>query len=100
MISSDGTYNWNCQGANGGSTASCSAPKTYYASCAAILAAASGSPSGSYTIDPDGNGGNAPFQVACDMVTDGGGWIVLDSKFTDYTTWTNCTSGYGTVSAA
>ena len=30
-----------------------------------------------YYIDPDGAGGEDPFQVECDMVTEGGGWIVL-----------------------
>lgn len=99
LTGTDGKFNWDCPGSNGGGTVSCSAFKSYYPSCSAILTAAPGSPSGNYTIDPDGTGGNAAFQVACDMLTDGGGWIVLDSKFTDYTAWTNCTSGYGSVSA-
>ena len=29
---------------------------------------------GVYTIDPDGSGGVAPFQVNCEMTRDGGGW--------------------------
>jgi len=34
---------------------------------------------GTYTIDPDGAGtGLAPFDVTCDMTTDGGGWIVAE----------------------
>lgn len=34
--------------------------------------------SGSYLIDPDGiDMGNTPFEVYCDMDTDGGGWIKL-----------------------
>jgi len=46
-------------------------------SCAAILAKTPGASDGLYTIDPDGNGGEAPFEVACDMTTEGGGWITL-----------------------
>jgi hypothetical protein len=43
-------------------------------SCRRLLAAQPGLPSGLYTIDPDGQSGNAPFQVWCDMENDGGGW--------------------------
>jgi len=45
--------------------------ETALKSCAAILAAKPGSASGVYYIKP---GTGAPYQVHCDMKTDGGGW--------------------------
>jgi hypothetical protein len=47
-------------------------------SCKELLQRKPGTPSGNYQIDPDGSAGpGAPFQVQCDMQTDGGGWTLI-----------------------
>ena len=42
-------------------------------SAAQILALNPSATDGIYWLDPDGYGGDAPFQAYCDMTTDGGG---------------------------
>ncbi|MBI5608720.1 MAG: hypothetical protein HY902_07550 [Deltaproteobacteria bacterium] len=52
--------------------------------CKDLLAKLPATASGTYWIDPDGQGGLGAFQVYCDMGTQGGGWTRIDET-TDYT---------------
>jgi hypothetical protein len=49
----------------------------YAPDCATLLGNDNTLGDGSYMIDPDGLGGEAPFVVTCNMSIDGGGWIAL-----------------------
>ncbi len=49
-------------------------------SCKALLESNPSTPSGVYTVDPDGDGTGAPFSVFCDMTTAGGGWTVVEKS--------------------
>lgn len=47
-------------------------------SCYALHQAKPELPTGTYTIDPTGGDAGDAYQVQCDMVTDGGGWNVVN----------------------
>jgi hypothetical protein len=86
-----------CNGGNDCQSGFCSASKCAIPPhCKAIKQGNPAAGSGVYTIDPDGVGGNAPFQAFCQMTFDGGGWTLVlkadGSKTTflyDAALWTN-----------
>ncbi|GEM_PF-3896319 len=47
------------------------------ADCSALARNVPDAADGLYWIDPDGDGGVAPFQANCDMTSDGGGWTIV-----------------------
>jgi hypothetical protein len=71
------------------------------ASCKDILATAPTTPSGSYLLDTDGEGGAEAFNAYCDMTSDGGGWtrVALQYEATPVQ-WTGGTNGSSEVLVA
>jgi hypothetical protein len=56
-------------------------------SCAEIKAKDSKVASGSFLVDPDGDGPRTPFDVFCEMSADGGGWTMVAKLDGTKSTW-------------
>ena len=52
----------------------------HHASCSSILSSDPAATDGTYKVDPDGLAGLDPFDVRCNMTTDGGGWFELQLR--------------------
>lgn len=70
----------------------------YPVSCKDLLTVAPGTPSGKYTIDPDGAGAVAPFSAYCDMTTNGGGWTMVTRQYEDTPVYWNGANWGGSFS--
>lgn len=70
--------------------------------CAAILEADRSAANGVYPIDPDGEGGEPPLSVYCDMTDDAGGWILIATlkshdQLDDTTAWDTYSEDWFTI---
>jgi hypothetical protein len=70
-------------------------------SCLEILDAGRSGGDGTYSIDPDGfSTGEDPFDVTCDMTTDGGGWTEITGALLQVQDWVAFTHEAGSGSPA
>ncbi|MBN2800102.1 MAG: hypothetical protein JXX28_13235, partial [Deltaproteobacteria bacterium] len=76
-------------------------PTCVQRTCAEILSTrGAGTPSGLYTIDPDGDMDlSDAFEVYCDMETDGGGWTRIGPSF-PMVQGRDCVAGYPSFDAS
>ncbi|KXJ19008.1 Contactin-associated protein 1 [Exaiptasia diaphana] len=93
----NGSYNCRCQGGSGDGRHTCRTlfPK----SCNEQKKAFPASRSGTYTIDPDGNIGEVPYNVYCDMTDKGGvGVTVISHNRENWDSVNNCPPSPGSCS--